>query len=151
MQPSLQVYSEAASVSLKRLSIFLRNLIRAWSGLGSSRPIPDIPIQVVFVLLPEPYSVSLLSLASLKYPRWPGKTCIYGKPSADPHIPRHFHVRSGYVSRLLSQLTLPRHLCLAMWRPLTEPSQPRKMGATFCPLKSVVSDPEERKTFDILV
>ena len=26
------------------------------------------------------------------------------------------------------------------WQPLTEPSQPQKMGATFCPLKSVVSD-----------
>ena len=58
-------------------------------------------------------------------------------------------LRVWHVPKMLSQLTLPRHRCLATWQPLTEPSQPRKMGATFCPLKSMSRIPEERETFDI--
>ena len=69
MQPSLQVYSEAASVSPKRLSIFFKeldtSLIRSRVFKTNSR----YSNQVVFVLLAEPYSVSLLSLASLKHSR----------------------------------------------------------------------------------
>ena len=36
------------------------------------------------------------------------------------------------------------------WRPMTEFSQPRKMDATFCPLKSVVSDPRRGRLLTFL-
>ena len=50
-------------------------------------------------------------------------------------LPRHSHARLLYLDIMnldtsLSQLTSPRHHRWDTWQPLTEPSQPQKMGAT---------------------
>ena len=39
-------------------------------------------------------------------------------------------LRAWHVTKMLSQLTTPSHCWFATWQPLTETSQPQKMGAT---------------------
>lgn len=55
-------------------------------------------------------------------------------PPWDPYAESYFHVIAD----------------TATWQPLTEPSQPRKMGATFCPLKNVVTDPRRGRLLTFL-
>ena len=72
-------------------------------------------------------------------------------------LPRHSMLGWGITTYIFPKLDTTRehyaksyfHIITSsdMWQPLTEPNQPQKMGATFCPLKSVVSDPRGEEDF----
>ena len=113
--------------------------MRAWSSLVTLRLIPDTLTKLPSSCLPSliqsrVYRLRawgiLANIERLLYPLellcW--LTFTEALSCSIEHVINILRV--WHAPKMLSQLTLPRHRCLATWQPLTEPSQPRKMGAT---------------------